>query len=196
MHKETCNWIISMMRPVTAILSLGAFIPIRNYGYVKVLRIVFVATAAISCLTLCVANETSTHWILAYLVVVPVMSAAVHSAVFHLAMADMVMEMKHRHASDGRHDESSLAGLFMGANALFCKPMDAVLPIVAAQAMSDEINCQRNLFYVLIVPPLIYSGLQLASWKMYNLEPNRAKTMRLELKTMLDNNRSGFCGDA
>ena len=74
----------------------------------------------------------------------------------------------------------------MGANAVFCKPMDAVLPILAAQAMSgDEQSVQNNLFYVLILPPLVYSCLQLVSWKRYTLVPDRVKTMRRELKALL-----------
>ena len=183
--KETCDWIISSMRPMTAILSLAAFIPIRKYGYVKVYRVMFISNGLFALLMLLATDDTSTNWIIAFLIIFPAISAAVHSAVFSLAMADMVMEMKHKHGSAGRFDEASLAGLFMGANALVCKPMDAVLPIIAAQALADESNAQRNLFYVLILPPLVYSCLQFLSWKNYTLEPERSAKLRTELKAML-----------
>lgn len=183
--KDKCDWMMSLMKPVTVIVSLAMFIPIRKVGYPKVYRFVFVVNLTFSSLMFCLADETSTPWIVAFLIFYPVLTSSLQSAGFSLAMADMVMDMKHMHATDGRYDEPSLAGLFMGNNALLCKPMESVLPIIAAQAMSNEANAQRNLFYILILPPLIYSCLQLLSWKNYSLGPQRVAEMRQELKTLL-----------
>ena len=100
--------------------------------------------------------------LLRFLIVHTIMTGAVQSAGFHLAMSDMVLEMKRNHAVEGRLDEPSLAGLFMGANALLCKPMESVLPIVAAYFLgntdfstNEQSESAKNvLFYLLVVPPL------------------------------------------
>jgi Na+/melibiose symporter-like transporter len=120
------------------------------------------------------------------------MTGAVQSAGFHLAMSDMVLEMKRNHAVEGRLDEPSLAGLFMGANALLCKPMESVLPIVAAYFLGNtdfSTNEQSEtaktvLFYLLVVPPLVFSCLQLMSWRKYNLHTQRMDSMREELEEL------------
>ena len=115
-------------------------------------------------------------------------------------MSDMVLEMKRKHALDGRFDEPSLAGLFMGANALLCKPMESVLPIVAAFFLeeTDFSNNEQSedarmvLFYLLVVPPLVFSWLQLLSWRKYNLFPERTDRMREELNRLLIASESHF----
>ena len=120
------------------------------------------------------------------------MTGAVQSAGFHLAMSDMVLEMKRKHAVEGRFDEPSLAGLFMGANALLCKPMESVLPIVAAYFLGktdfstneQSADAQWVLFYLLVVPPLLFSCLQLLSWRKYTLHPERMDSMREELEEL------------
>jgi Na+/melibiose symporter-like transporter len=104
-------------------------------------------------------------------------------------MSDMVLEMKKTHALDGRHDEASLAGLLMGANALFCKPAESFLPIIAAYLLRDldiasesaDDDIQRVLFKILIVPPLLFSILQWLSWSGYTLTPETTKKMREDL---------------
>ena len=109
-------------------------------------------------------------------------------------MSDMVLEMKRMHISDGRLDEPSLAGLFMGMNALFCKPAESIHPVVAASMLGDmdlnselyEDGVQEALFQLLIVPPLIFSLLEWASWSRYTLTPAKTSQMREELR-LLDN---------
>mmetsp|Transcript_26377 Transcript_26377/g.49224 ORF Transcript_26377/g.49224 Transcript_26377/m.49224 type:complete len:111 (+) Transcript_26377:289-621(+) len=93
-------------------------------------------------------------------------------------MSDMVLEMKKMHALDGRYDEPSLAGLFMGVNALFCKPAESILPVVAASTLDtldltsegDE-DVQRVLFRLLVIPPLVFSLVQWMSWRRFTLTP-------------------------
>lgn len=73
----------------------------------------------------------------------------------------MVLEMKRMHVSDGRFDEPFLVALFMGMKALFCKPAQSNLPVVAANRLGDmELNSERYehgvlevLFQVLVIPP-------------------------------------------
>lgn len=120
-----------------------------------------------------------------YLVVYPCLSGAVLSSGFHLAMSDMVMEMKRKRALDGRSDEPSLAGLFMGMNALLCKPMESLLPMVAANVLEQHGNSRESLFNLLVIPPLVFSTLQLLSWSSFDLTPTRTAKMRDELDKML-----------
>jgi Na+/melibiose symporter-like transporter len=110
-------------------------------------------------------------------------------------MSDMVLEMKRMHAVDGRFDEPSLAGLFMGVNALFCKPAESILPIVSAHmlenyslATEDDENVQKVLFKLLVIPPLVFSVVEYLSWRRYTLTPAKTSQMRDALR-MLDLNR-------
>eukprot|EP00429_Kryptoperidinium_foliaceum_P009833 CAMPEP_0176005344 /NCGR_PEP_ID=MMETSP0120_2-20121206/2157_1 /TAXON_ID=160619 /ORGANISM="Kryptoperidinium foliaceum, Strain CCMP 1326" /LENGTH=133 /DNA_ID=CAMNT_0017338047 /DNA_START=230 /DNA_END=631 /DNA_ORIENTATION=+ len=115
---------------------------------------------------------------------------AVSTSCFHLAQSDMVLEMKRLHASEGRMDEPSLAAMHMGMNTLFCKPAESILPIVAAEMISNlNIDSEENdpyvqsaLYKILIIPPLIFSILEWLSWRRYNLTPQKTKHMREELK--------------
>jgi Na+/melibiose symporter-like transporter len=157
LSRGTCDWLLSMIGPMTQIVAIGTYIPIRKLGYPRVYSILFGVNIVLSLLLLTLANESSTYLIIAFLCVYPVLTGAVLSAGFHLAMSDMVMEMKRKHAMEGRYDEPSLAGLFMGANALVCKPMESILPILTATVLNrgDESNQKQNLFYLLVLPPLV-----------------------------------------
>jgi len=113
------------------------------------------------------------------------------SAGFHLVMSDMVLEMKKMHAVEGRIYEASVAGLFMGVNALFCKPAESILPVVAANMLDtpdfpSEGNeaVQRVLFKLLVVPPLVFSFLEWISWSRYTLTPAATNQMREDLRKL------------
>jgi hypothetical protein len=186
LSRGTCDWLLSMIGPMTQIVAIGTYIPIRKLGYPRVYSILFGVNIVLSLLLVTLANESSTYLIIAFLCVYPVLTGAVLSAGFHLAMSDMVMEMKRKHAIEGRFDEPSLAGLFMGANALVCKPMQSILPILTATVLNrgDESNQKQNLFYLLVLPPLICSCLQLLAWRRFDLTPKRTVKMRDELKKL------------
>jgi len=101
------------------------------------------------------------------------------------------LEMKKMHAVEGRQDEASLAGLFMGVNALFCKPAESILPVVAAN-MLDTLDLtsegnedvQRVLFKLLIIPPLVFSFLEWISWSRFTLTPADTRQMREDLQKL------------
>jgi len=150
---------------------------------------------------LLLATQESTDLIIFFLAVYPTITGAVQSAGFHLVMSDMVLEMKRVHASEQRFDQPSLAGLFMGVNALFCKPADYILPVIAASSLGDsEISLEESehgsdhvreiLFRLLIWPPLIFSILQWMAWKSYTLTPAKTRQIRDELiRTVGDRTR-------
>jgi Na+/melibiose symporter-like transporter len=187
--REACDWFISLVNPIMQIAGILCYIPIRHMGYHKVYTWMFRANLVLSAMCLTFASPSHPYRIILFLLIHLVMTGAVQSAGFHLAMSDMVLEMKCRHALEGRFDEPSLAGLFMGANTLLCKPMESVLPIVAAfflgrtdfSSNEQSEDARWVLFYLMAVPPLLFSCLQLLSWSNYNLHPERTDSMRQEL---------------
>ena len=92
-------------------------------------------------------------------------------------------------AKEGRWHEPSLAAMYIGMNALFCKPAESFLPIVAAHMLS-KLNLQYEgnhqvqsaLFKVLVIPPLMFSIAEWMSWRRYTLTPQKTNQMREELK--------------
>lgn len=185
MSPVACDWFISMNRPLVQIATIAMYIPIRQYGYPVVYKVIFAFNIVLSAVVWCFADATSTTWIMIYMLIYPVLTGAIQSSGFHLAMSDMVMELKRDHVLSGRYGEPSLAGLFMGANALLCKPSESLLPIIAATVLDKRGKSAQTLFALLVLPPLICSVFQLASWMRYDLSPKRTAHMRDELKTLL-----------
>jgi Na+/melibiose symporter-like transporter len=190
--RQACDWLLSLLHPMKHIAGIMIYVPIRRMGYRRIYTYMFWANLILSATCLAIASPQSPYLIIAFLLIHTIMTGAVQSAGFHLAMSDMVLEMKRNHAVEGRLDEPSLAGLFMGANALLCKPMESVLPIVAAYFLGNtdfSTNEQSEtaktvLFYLLVVPPLVFSCLQLMSWRKYNLHTQRMDSMREELEEL------------
>lgn len=189
--RELCDWLLSSIRPLGLIAGIVCYIPIQQFGYRRVYPILF-ATNALLCLALLVTgtHQSTTHIVL-FLIIYPTITEAVTSSGFHLVMSDMVLEMKKIHAMDGRLDEPSLAALYMGMNALFCKPAEAILPVIAANLMShmnlhteDNPEVQAALYKVLVLPPLAFSVLEWISWRNFTLTPQLTSQMREELKAL------------
>jgi Na+/melibiose symporter-like transporter len=190
--RDSCDTILSLVRPLTQVAGILCYIPIRKMGYHRVYMWLFASNLVLSLLCLLFGSPANPYLTLAFLIVYNVSTGAVQSAGFHLAMSDMVLEMKYKHASDQRMDEPSLAGMFMGANALLCKPMESVLPVVAALVLDDtQFQAEKNsesarwgLFYLLVLPPLFFSGLQILSWSYYTLIPSKTEKLRGELRRL------------
>ena len=201
--RDYCDWILSAIQPAGLVCGVLTYIPIRTFGYQRVYPILFAANIFLCCTMLLFATQESTDMIIFFLAVYPTITGAVQSAGFHLVMSDMVLEMKRVHAAEQRLDQPSLAGLFMGVNALFCKPAFYILPVIAASSLGDsEISLEesehgsdhvrRILFRLLIWPPLIFSILQWMAWRSYTLTPAKTQQLRDELlETVSDRSRSG-----
>ena len=188
MDRNQGDFFLSMIRPMTMAVGILVYIPIQKFTYRRVYRMLFLwniclSVAALLLVDLDAAPDNSVYWILLYLFVYPVITGAVRSAGFHLAQADMVLEMKRNHASDGRLAEPSLAGLILGVNMCLCKPCESILPITAAQALQRYGLSKPTLFYLLVLPPIACSVLQLAAWRHYDLNPRRTAKMRDELRS-------------
>ncbi|KAL3938267.1 MAG: hypothetical protein SGBAC_006790 [Bacillariaceae sp.] len=203
MSRDYCDWILSAIPPAGLVCGVLIYIPIRTLGYHRVYPILFVANILLCCTMLLLANQASTDLIIFFLAVYPTITGAVQSAGFHLVMSDMVLEMKRVHASEQRFDQPSLAGLFMGVNALFCKPAVYILPVIAASSLGDsELALEESehgsdhvreiLFRLLIWPPLIFSIFQWIAWRSYTLTPAKTRQIRDELiRTVSDRSKLG-----
>lgn len=62
------------------------------------------------------------------------------------------------------------------------KPGEAILPMVAANVMEVYGASRRSLFYLLVLPPLACSVLQVTAWTSFDLTPRRVAIMRRELQ--------------
>lgn len=209
MPDESCNWLLSSIRPLTQIAGIALYVPIRRRGYRRVYRLAFEAKFALSLAMVAFASARSTTAVSLFLIADSVLTASVQSSGFHLAMADMVAELKLDQMKEGRYDEPSLAGLFMGANAMLCKPMGAFLPILAAWSLaragySDDMSSneaviktgdtmaaaqteqgvQVALFYLLVGPSLVFSVVQILAWSKFNLDGKRSEEVRIELRAL------------
>lgn len=178
--RNTCDWILSLAGPMSSAITLLCYIPINKFGYHRVYSLLFI-TNFIFASSMLFSGPESPTFIAIFLMIYPAITKAVQSSGFHLAMADMVLEMKRMHMLEGRVAEPSLAGLFMGTNALFCKPMESVLPMIAATVMERTSSNRQSLFYLLVLPPIVCSTVQLKAWSRYNLTPKRTSAMRSEL---------------
>ena len=182
--RDTCDWFLAMVRPMIQVATIFAYIPIRHFGYPRLYTALFVANFAMAALMLLFSTPQSPLSILVFLTSYSVITGAVHHSGYHLAMADMVLEMKRMHASEGRMVEPSLAGLFMGTNALFCKPAQSALPVIAATVMEHSSSNDRSLFYLLVLPPLFCSVIQVIAWRRFSLTPSITASMRSELLSL------------
>jgi Na+/melibiose symporter-like transporter len=189
MSRENCDWLLSASGPLGLVLGIFCYIPIRKMGYKQVYPALFLFNFFLSLAMVLGANHQSSYAITVFLVIYPAITSAVASTGFHLAMSDMVLEMKKTHALDGRFDEPSLAGLFIGVNALFCKPAESMLPVIAANRLEnfsltaeDDENVQKVLFKLLVMPPLLFSCIQYLSWRRYSLTPAKTSQMRDNLR--------------
>mmetsp|Transcript_16064 Transcript_16064/g.44424 ORF Transcript_16064/g.44424 Transcript_16064/m.44424 type:complete len:529 (-) Transcript_16064:148-1734(-) len=189
--REGCDWLLSIVRPLGLICTILCYIPIRRLGYKNIYPVLFSTNIVLcSCIWLG-ASHKATGTIISFLIVYPAITTAVATAGFHLVMSDMVLEMKKMHLAEGRQDEASLAALFMGVNALFCKPAESILPIIAAY-MLDKLDLtsdgnedvQQILFKLLVIPPLVFSVLEWISWRRFTLTPTDTRQMREELRKM------------
>lgn len=191
--RKSCDWFLSVLNPMKQIAGIAIYIPIRRLGYREVYMRMFRANLFLSLFFFAFASPSDPYLVLGFLFIHTVMTGSVQGAGFHLAMSDMVLEMKCKHAGEGRFNEPSLAGLFMGANALLCKPMESFLPIVAALFLEktdfsnnqDSDSARWVLFNLLAIPVICFSCLQILSWRNYSLHSERTEQMRNELEKLV-----------
>lgn len=187
--REKCDWLLSMVQPLGLIAGIFCYLPIQRFGYRRLYPILFASNAILCFYMITCATYRSTHQIILFLLIYPTINVAVSSSGFHLAMSDMVLERKKMQAKEGRLDEPSLAAMYIGVNAIFCKPAESILPVLAAHMlrslnmqMEGDQHVQSALFKVLVIPPLVFSILQWLSWRRYTLTPQTTNQMREELR--------------
>jgi len=199
---SNCDWMLALLDPCTQIVGLLLFLPIQKHGYPILYKVVFVSNIVLASgllLSNGVSNESQKTLPIAFFLFSSiVLSNAMAGAGFGLAMSDMVLEMKHNHSViQHRINPPSLAGLFMGVNALFCKPAESILPIIAASFLgkTSEQNDETGeeslasyspeskvvLYRLLVFPPLVCAMLQLLVWSRYSLNTKTTDKLRNEL---------------
>lgn len=178
------DWSLTLLQPMHQLMTIACYVPIKYYGYPRVYTVGFVILWLLSSVTLLVASPTgATSWTLVFLVVYAVGSEALRASAFYLVMSDLVLELKQSYTQQGRMNEPSLAGLLLGATTLVCKPMQSLLPILAATLLDAYPQQPREvLFYLLVLPPWICSMLQLWVWMKYDLHPHRTYELKEELQ--------------
>lgn len=185
------DWLLSLLRPTHQVMAIICYIPIRWYGYARVYTMMLILMFCLSSITILSATPgSSTGWISLFLMVYAVSSEAVRAAGYYMVVSDLVLELKQRHAQQGRLDEPSLAGILLGATTLACKPVQSILPIVAANLLHYyPLQRHKVLYYLLVFPPWICSLLQLYVWQHYDLHPKRTQEMRVELQYLKQQHR-------
>lgn len=197
------DWLLASIGPTSQVLGIVLFMPIRNTGYHHIYTKLFQAKIALSLALVASGSASSTKLITIFLFVGQVATTAVKESGFQLAMSDMVAEMKLQQAKAGRLNEPSLAGLLIGANAVCCKPIGALIPVVAAWRLArvgfstgthktffkvykeaEDENVRLVLYRLLFIPPLVLSIIQLLVWRRYKLGGERAEEVRLELRRL------------
>lgn len=187
--RDTCDFLISIVRPLGLIAGIFCYIPIEKFGYRRLYPILFVMNAALCLFMLLGSTYESTRSIVLFLLIYPTITVAVSTSGFHLVMSDMVLEMKRKHANEGRIDEPSLAAIYLGMNALFCKPAESFLPILSAYMLQDlnihaegDERVQSALYKMLVIPPLLGSIIEWLSWSRYTLTRKKTTQMRQDLQ--------------
>lgn len=188
--KEESEWLLSAIRPVTLICTILCYVPIRQFGYKRLYEILFVTNITLCLCILICADHRSTDVIVAFLIIYPAITGAVASAGFHLVMSDMVLERNRMQAIQGRIYDASVPALFIGVNALFCKPATYFLPVIASNILDPHFEAKNKnneevqiaLFKLLIYPPLLFSFIELLSWSRFKLTPHTTNQMREELR--------------
>jgi len=202
LSEETADNILAAISPASQVLSIMLFMPIRRIGYRQIYVYLFQGKVVVSTIVLALGSS-STSILTIFLVINQIATAAVQTSCFYLCMADLTIFLKYKQAKQG-HMDDSFAGLIFGINAIFCKPVIALIPIVAAWSLArvgfstgthtrffkiykdtpDEVEVRDVLFRLLVIPPLVLSSFSLLIWRYYSLASARAEEVRLELKRL------------
>lgn len=167
------GWPISVARKSAAI---ATYLPMLLFGYVGVYKALFLTVFGMSMLSVLMVEASSPDLGLFVIFAILIATVAVHSAGFQLAMADLSLKLFHKDSMGGQLEESSLAGLLVGINALVCKPIS----FVAATSVERLIG-HPLAFHSIALFMIIGSGVQLVLWRHYDLTPRKTAAMREEL---------------
>lgn len=185
---ENCARILSVSRPTIEIVTVLCYVPMRRYGYAPLYKLLFIINLGLSTTVFFFAGPNQTTLVGIFLIIYSSLSGAVQVCGYQLALTDLILERKIQHAKEGRFDEASLSALFMGITAVLCKPMESILPIIAATILDRAPDPRFTLFYLLVGPPIIFSILQLVSWNHFHIDKRISETLHDELDESLNRN--------
>lgn len=68
------------------------------------------------------------------------------------------------------------------------KPVESILPMLAATVMESGGASRHNLFTLLVYPPMAFSVIQIMAWSFFDLTPRKTAAMRHELQEHQNSN--------
>ncbi|OQS02038.1 hypothetical protein THRCLA_05558 [Thraustotheca clavata] len=184
--------IISGLPLAMQIIRFGMYSVMDHIGVYHLYQYSFFAKLVASSMTACYVygTSTSTGPILVFFFIFNMIVTELPTGGFPIAMGNMHKELSLRRLQTGRGIITSSSGMFMGLNAVFCKPMDSLLPILAATQL-DAAHFQQNknssmvqsaMLHLLLLPPFLFSIVQLYSWYHYTLDTEKLATIENALQ--------------
>ncbi|KAH9119475.1 hypothetical protein LEN26_011634 [Aphanomyces euteiches] len=195
----SATWLVSVLPLAKQAAKFAAFSAFDRVGVYQVYRWSFLVkmSAAVFVLACCRGDYAAAPaWLIVAFLALNCIATELPTGGFTVAMSHMNKELTLQRYRAHRFNDPSAAGMFMGLNAVFCKPMDSFLPIVAAKWLdnagfhTDEMSysVQTALFHLLVVPPLVMGAFQYWSWSRYTLNQTTLKRIQAEIDELqLDN---------
>ncbi|CAK4094564.1 unnamed protein product [Aphanomyces euteiches] len=195
----SATWLVSVLPLAKQAAKFAAFSAFDRVGVYQVYRWSFLVkmSAAVFVLACCRGDYAAAPaWLIVAFLALNCIATELPTGGFTVAMSHMNKELTLQRYRAHRFNDPSAAGMFMGLNAVFCKPMDSFLPIVAAKWLdnagfhTDEMSysVQIALFHLLVVPPLVMGAFQYWSWSRYTLNQTTLKRIQAEIDELqLDN---------
>jgi Na+/melibiose symporter-like transporter len=97
---------------------------------------------------------------------------------FDLIITDMIDEDQFIHQRI-----SPLPTLIFGTMTFLSKPGQTLAPIISSRLFYSLDNQRKNLFYYLVMIPILCSLCQIILWRKFTLHSQRLKSIRLKLKS-------------
>lgn len=195
--------LVSILPTLKNCVKFVMFSVMDRIGVYQVYRISFLVkiAASLSCYAL---GASSSVTVLVFIILNYIVSELPNGG-FPIAMSNMNKELQLVRIKSGRKNTASSSAMFMGFNALFCKPMDSLLPIIAANRLggvgyakgalvgSEQLNISRAFFDLLVLPPLVLCMFQYVCWSNYSLKGDGMVQIENELAQLRDSD-SDNCG--
>ncbi|OQR82998.1 hypothetical protein ACHHYP_15208 [Achlya hypogyna] len=187
----TLTTVISGLPLLKQLVKLGVYSVMDRVGVYRLYQSSFIAKFVAASLTFIVVQSVSTtpYMLLVTFLIFNAIATELPTGGFPIAMSNMHKELSLHRLHTGRGLVPSSSAMFMGLNAVFCKPMDSLLPILAAtqldaagyQTDKSSPRVADTMVHLLLFPPLLLSGIQLWSWRRYTLNADKLATIEVAL---------------
>lgn len=184
--KESILLIVTFLPPFSNLFKLILYSFVQKLGIYAIYKNFLITKIVLSAAITFFIGNSNWIFILIFIIINFILNS-VPSIGFNIVISNLNEELQFTQIVNQGFVNPSVAGMFMGVNAVFCKPMDSLLPILAANMLKSagistdvaagkqnevEISSENNsdvFFQLLVFPPLILGIIQLLSWNMYSL---------------------------